>query len=84
MRVFFLDDPTLTSAIPGKHLQYTSLSSGQPIYENASVQPGSPSSQPIYTYCKAEPSYWPGVDYNGANVSLLTKSHGSNPKEIFR
>lgn len=64
----FSDDPSLNSTIPGKQLHYTSLSAPQPIYENASVQPGSPSSQPIYTYCKTEPQYWSGVDYNGANV----------------
>jgi len=66
--VLYKNDPTLTSTIPGKQLHYASLSGPQPIYETSPVQPGSPTAQQIYTYCKSEPQYWSGVDYNGSNA----------------
>jgi GATA-binding protein 2 len=50
----------LTSTIQSKQVHYTP----QSIYDS-NIQPGSPSGQQVYTYCKSE-QYWPspGFDYN--------------------
>lgn len=68
--ILLTDDPTLNSTIPGKPLHYASIGGPQQLYESS--QPGSPTGQTIYTYCKSEPQYWaPGtIDYNTVNVSL--------------
>lgn len=71
------DDPTLTSAVQqSKQHQYSTLANVQPLYENTTVQPSSPTNPAIYaSFCKSETSYWhhnaAGIDPNVSDFNVI-------------
>uniref|UniRef100_A0A336MQ17 CSON002983 protein n=1 Tax=Culicoides sonorensis TaxID=179676 RepID=A0A336MQ17_CULSO len=87
--VLFKNDPTLTSTVQqSKQHPYASFANVQQLYENPNVQPGSPASQTVYTYCKSEPHYWQpnsatAIDTNFNGTILIENGPGGVASEYL-
>ncbi|XP_063696699.1 uncharacterized protein LOC134827795 isoform X2 [Culicoides brevitarsis] len=83
--VLYKNDPTLSSAVPQtKQHQYSQFSNVQQMYENTTVQQGSPNQQQIYaTYCKTDNPYWhpnvTGIDANNLNGAIVIENNDYLP-----